>query len=91
VRYILDKVDLASIFDGSTAGRDPMAAFGKSSRRHTKKTLGVVLEKPVGPENKKRWSFFWGIHGKFSGDCMCMSGRLWYVSELALNNKWNGF
>ena len=20
-----------------------------------------------------------------------MSGRLWYVSELALNNKWNGF
>ena len=60
-----------------------MAAFGKSSRRDTKT--------PVSPENKKRWSFFCGIHGKFSGECMCMSGRLWYVSELALNNKWNGF
>lgn len=75
MRYILDKVDLASIFDGSTAGRDPMAAFGKSSRRHTKKTLGVVLEKPVGPENKKRWSFFGVSMVNFQGSvCVCLVG-----------------
>ena len=104
-------------------GRDPMAAFGKSSsRRDTeKKRSGVIFGKAVTCKswktkrdgvffwgihgkfsemefffgvsmvNFQRWSFFWGIHGKFSGECMCMSGRLWYVSELALNDKWNRF